>query len=106
MRRREFIGLLGAAPVALPIALHAFRQPYDRLHIDVCIYCMIYLASGLTPPEHQTEWSLTAIVQRWGPEWVLVLRDEDDRGAPGGHAICAAARGLVLAFMVSRAKGR
>ena len=32
MRRREFIGLLGAAPVALPIALHAFREPYDHLH--------------------------------------------------------------------------
>lgn len=54
------------------------RTGYDQLHIDVCIDCMIYLASGLTPPEHQAEWSLTAIAERWEPERVLVLRDEDD----------------------------
>jgi hypothetical protein len=76
MRRREFIRLLGGAAVAFPhrgahagvnpADVHASREPYDHLHIDICIYCMIYLASGLTPPEHQAEWSLTAIAERWG----------------------------------------
>ncbi len=78
MRRRDFIRLLGGVAM------------------DVCIDCMNFVASGgRTGLEHQPEWSLAAISARWGPEWVLV-------SLGGRRAKCAAARGLVLAFRVSR----
>ena len=95
MRRREFIKLLAGTAVALPVAVRAqqvsiwtiesfniSREPCVDLHIDVCIDCAFFVASGVTAPEHMPEWSIAAITERWAREWGFVLPREDNYGDP------------------------
>lgn len=95
MRRREFIKLLAGTAVGLPVAVRAqqlsiwtiesfniSREPCVDVHVDVCIDCAFFVASGVTAPEHMPEWSIAAITERWAREWSFVLRGEDDYGDP------------------------
>jgi hypothetical protein len=78
--------LLAGTAVALPVAVRSqqpsiwtiesfniSREPCADLHVDVCIDCAFFVASGVTAPEHQPEWSIAAITERWAREWRFVL---------------------------------
>jgi hypothetical protein len=75
--------------VGLPVAVRAqqlsiwtiessniSREPCVDVHVDVCIDCAFFVASGVTAPEHQPEWSIAAIAERGAREWSFVLPKE------------------------------
>src|SRR5262249_38543362 len=77
MRRREFIKLLAGTAVALPVAVRS-QQPsiwtieFFNISREPCVDststfgsdCAFFVASAVTAPEHQPEWSIAAVTER------------------------------------------
>jgi hypothetical protein len=114
MRRREFIKLLAGTAVALPVAVRAqqvsiwtiesfniSREPCVDLHIDVCIDCAFFVASGVTAPEHMPGGLSQQSLSGGRGSGVSFSPERTTTATPGHHASCAEARGLDLVFCAS-----
>ena len=56
-------------------------EPDSSFTFALLYDCTFFVASGVTAPEHQPEWSIAAITERWAREWSFVLPREESFAA-------------------------